>query len=241
VIRTQADNVIASFLVVSFFQRIYPTLTFKRAYDSQTPQNFSMVIASTFCFMAVVFFIYDVTVYERNQKILSDAARINNIVKQIFPETIRDRLLLQQQQQRENQRMPTNGKGLNRTASLTDLYSSPNAKNHSMVKSHGASNQVQKPLADLFLETTVFFADIVGWVPGTDNGDVIFVYFKISISPRLLFFLPRTGLQHGQVLANQVKSLRCSRLYTVRLMRLPRGDEYSKSRQCKYRIGPIIY
>jgi hypothetical protein len=124
-------------------------MTFYKAYDSSTPQNYAMVIASTFCFMAVIFFIYDITVDERNQKILGDAARINKIVKQVFPEKIRDRLLQQEQHTREQQyhKIPHgNGKKMSSSLITDDDYAQKNSK----------------PIADLFLETTVFFADIVG-------------------------------------------------------------------------------
>ena len=88
-------------LLQSFQQHIYPTKQLFDAYDTNTPQIFAMIITSTFCLVAIVFFMYDQMVDSRNQKILGNAARTNAIVKQIFPGKFRERLLNQQQVEKE--------------------------------------------------------------------------------------------------------------------------------------------
>ena len=100
--------------------------------------------------VAAVFFIYDLLVQQRNEKIVNTAARSNAIVSSIFPDAFRDRLL---------QRNEMSSK-------------------HGHLKSYllnggvdDGSNSFSKPLADLFLETTILFADISGFTAWSSVRD----------------------------------------------------------------------
>ena len=123
---------------------MYPSAEFKIAYDSNTPEKFAIIVASTFFLVALVFVIYDVLVYQRNNKIISSAARSNAIVTQLFPENIRDKLIGQDRSE-TNPLSPTSN-GLN-----------------SFFVDGDVGDSSMRPLADLFLETTVIFADIAGF------------------------------------------------------------------------------
>lgn len=75
-------------------------------------------------------------VQNRNRNLISNAARSNAIVTQLFPDTIRDKLLNQ----------PTNtGQNLISYLQGDDVVSN------------------SQPLADLFLETSIIFADVSGF------------------------------------------------------------------------------
>jgi hypothetical protein len=130
----------------SIQQHLYPTSTFEESYNSNTPEVFAAVVASTFALVAIVFFVYDMFVQRRNQQLIERAAHSNAIVSSMFPGNIRDQLI--------GPHAPT---------------SSDKKKGHSlktfMASSHDGTNgggSVDKPLADLFLETTILFADISG-------------------------------------------------------------------------------
>ena len=90
--------------------------------------------------MVVVFLVYDVLVQRRNAKLIQNAADSNAIVSSIFPSQIRDRLI------------GTNaGEGFRGSKSLKS-YMKDN-------KNSTGGSDGSKPLADLFLSTTVMFAE----------------------------------------------------------------------------------
>ena len=103
---------------------------------------------STFLLVAVAFFIYDLMVQRRNEKIVMNAARSNAIVSSLFPSQIRDRLI-----------------GANNEGNAVIHKSPTNLKAFLNKKGTGNDNESfdTKPLADLFLEVSVIFAGIVGF------------------------------------------------------------------------------
>jgi class 3 adenylate cyclase len=111
---------------------------------------YAAVVAFTFVLVAVVFFIYDMMVQRRNEKIVVTAARSNAIVSSMFPDAIRDRLL--------QQNIVPAKKG--------------HLKSYLMDgEGDEVGNMSSKPLADLFLETTVLFADISGFTAWSSVRD----------------------------------------------------------------------
>jgi class 3 adenylate cyclase len=100
--------------------------------------------------VAIVFFIYDMLVQRRNEKIIANAARSNAIVSSMFPDAIRDRLLQQNDTQSKHGQL----------------------KSFLMNKEGNASGtMLSKPMADLFLETTVLFADVSGFTAWSSVRD----------------------------------------------------------------------
>ena len=105
--------------------------------------------------VALVFLVYDILVQNRNEKIVATAARSNAIVSSMFPDAIRDRLLQQNE--------ATSKRGHLKSYLLDGGI-------------EDASNLSSKPLADLFLETTVMFADICGFTAWSSVRDPIQVF-----------------------------------------------------------------
>lgn len=94
--------------------------------------------------MALIFMIYDYLVQRRNEKLIESAAKSNAIVSSLFPGALRDRMM-------ESQPVMSGG-------------SPKNLVNFMMKGGDGeATNKKSKPMADIFLETSVLFADIVGF------------------------------------------------------------------------------
>eukprot|EP00934_Nitzschia_sp_Nitz4_P007001 Nitzschia sp. Nitz4//scaffold300_size22576//11739//15615//NITZ4_008544-RA/size22576-augustus-gene-0.9-mRNA-1//1//CDS//3329546985//6991//frame0 len=126
--------------------RVYPSDSFKSTLDENTPKIFAAVVACFFVLVVAVFFIYDSFVQRRNEKLVANAARSNAIVASLFPSNVRDRLI-------------------NRPAK--DLRASSGAYNLKKYMSGDTTipevPDDSKPLADLFLESTVMFADIAGF------------------------------------------------------------------------------
>ena len=141
---------LSCFVINLSTQHIFPSSTFHSRYKTDTPMIFAVVVAFTFVLVAAVFFIYDQLVQRRNEKIVATAARSSAIVSSMFPDTIRDRLL------QENEAKSKHG----------------HLKSYLLNGGVGQDgSQSAKPLADLFLETTVLFADIVGFTAWSSVRD----------------------------------------------------------------------
>jgi class 3 adenylate cyclase len=108
-------------------------------------------VAFTFVLVAIVFFIYDIFVQRRNEKLVASAAKSNAIVTSLFPENIRERLIGQNE--------------------ISSKHTTPQHLKSVLLDGvdgkalQGADGNLKttKPLADLFLDTTVMFADICGF------------------------------------------------------------------------------
>lgn len=135
-------------VLIGFVQHIYPTVVFESSYETSSAAQFTAIVAASFFFVAILFLIYDIFVQRRNNKLIKNAARSNAIVASLFPGNVRDRLI-----SGNNNRVL----GQKRSLNLKKYIASGgvDADNTSAIDS--------PPLADLFLETTVLFADIVGF------------------------------------------------------------------------------
>ncbi|CAB9515789.1 Receptor-type guanylate cyclase gcy [Seminavis robusta] len=128
---------------------IYPSDRFRATYDSNTPEIFAIAVAVTFVLVAIVFLVYDLFVFKRNENLVAKAAQSNAIVTSLFPEHMRERLM----HEKEEDQLTKDKAGRRKTlsGSLTDGTFDEK------------TSRVHKPLADLYLDTTVLFADITGF------------------------------------------------------------------------------
>lgn len=85
-------------------------------------------------------------VQQRNEKLIVNAAKSSAVVSSLFPGTLRDRVINQSDQ--NNLRATSRNNGANLKSFL--------AKGGDMIES-------SEPLADFFVETTILFADLVGF------------------------------------------------------------------------------
>jgi hypothetical protein len=135
---------------------LYPSDEMKSLFTTYHPITFPIVVLFIFAFVTVVFFMYDKKVERRQQFIMSTAVRSSAIVSSLFPSEVRDRLY------------PTKG-----AVKSTRKSSSPETakgKLHSFLReSHNPNVAVHpldewsSPMAELYPETTVLFADISGF------------------------------------------------------------------------------
>jgi hypothetical protein len=128
---------------------VFATDEFKSSYESGNPVLYTTVVVLVFLFTALVFVIYDWLVSRRQNMIMSTAQRTNAIVSSLFPKNVKQRILDQAKDE-------TQGRGV-RTTQATELTQFLEG-DYESVKKHA-----DKPIADLFPETTIFFADIVGF------------------------------------------------------------------------------
>jgi hypothetical protein len=109
----------------------------------------ALAVAAVFCLMTAVFCAYDRLVRRRNAKIVDAAARSNAIISSLFPKQVRDRLFAENEAHE-----PSQGKTKLKMESERLLGHNDDV-DESVFKT--------KPIADLFPETTVLFADIAGF------------------------------------------------------------------------------
>eukprot|EP00980_Cylindrotheca_fusiformis_P001079 scaffold302_cov106-Cylindrotheca_fusiformis.AAC.4 len=117
---------------------LYPTEELEASFQTSKPMLYTVVVVAIFFFTSLVFVLYDYFVGRRQRKFMARIKRQDQIVSNVFPAAIRDRLYKYEQKGSQHD----------------DLLDPLGAR---------AAGAGGAPLADLFLETTVVFADIAGF------------------------------------------------------------------------------
>ena len=119
------------------------------------------MIAITFAVVVVTFFVYDMFVQRRNMKLIQNAAKSNAVVTSLFPGAMRDKVLEQ--------------------GALTNPFGQTKKKmKNFLIGSTDSSLLDSKPLAELFLETTVMFADIAGFTAWSSSREPSQVFLLLE-------------------------------------------------------------
>jgi class 3 adenylate cyclase len=115
--------------------RVYPSEELYDEYHTNLPIIITCAVALAFLVTAAVFILYNHLVEQRQKLVMHQAVKSTAIVSSLFPEAVRDRLLM------------------------------PSGKNRlkSFLKDGDDDEIDETPIADLFPHTTVFFADIAGF------------------------------------------------------------------------------
>lgn len=116
--------------------RVYPSEAFRARYETSDPWQFSVALAGVFLFTAAVFILYDCMVERRQKAVMKSAQQSGKLVHSLFPEAVRDQLYKEQEAK-------------NKTATWQ-------ASDHG-----GIANK--QAIAKEYPETTIFFADLVGF------------------------------------------------------------------------------
>lgn len=72
---------------------IYPSQDFEHDYVTSTPAVYASIVAGTFVVIAVMYFIYDISVHRRNEKMISQAAQTSAILTNLVPANLRDKIM----------------------------------------------------------------------------------------------------------------------------------------------------
>jgi Adenylate and Guanylate cyclase catalytic domain len=136
---------------------VYASETFEEIYATNNPMIFSFVAVSIFVFTSLIFLIYDWWVEQRQRKVLLTAVQSSAIVSSLFPSNVRDRLfptenVLSNKKKQGGSYQPIK----NRLKSYMENDSTESVDRRK-------SSIVSSPIADLFTEATVLFADISGF------------------------------------------------------------------------------
>lgn len=144
--------------------------------SSKDPRIFAGVLGALLGLLTLAFMAYDRLVRRRNHKILSQAAKSNAIVSSLFPQQVRDRLYA------------GGGPSAKWAPAKSGLRS---------FLDEGEIDDAEdlmfetKPIADLFPETTVMFADIVGFTAWSSVREPSQVFMLLETLYRALDRLAR--------------------------------------------------
>jgi hypothetical protein len=142
----------------------FPSEEMESSYRSSDPIVFTIAAVAIFAFTAVVFFAYDKLVTVRQHKVLTTAQKSNAIVSSLFPSNVRDRLL-------DDSNVVGGGAFQPNKAKLKTFM---NGGAFSIEESESRIAE-SKPIADLFTDCTVLFADIANftaWSSVREPGQV---------------------------------------------------------------------
>jgi len=143
---------------------VYPTDTFKDLYTSDDPLTYAIAVSLIFVFTAVVFLAYDWTVARRQNKVLRTATRTQAIVASLFPENVQERILQEAENKDADQTTFTPRFRSNRTKDqLRNFLNEAEDDSPPADAGNKTMSLKSRPIADLFPEATVIFADIVGF------------------------------------------------------------------------------
>ncbi|KAG7348838.1 adenylate/guanylate cyclase [Nitzschia inconspicua] len=138
---------------------VYPTSEFEDYYTSNEPLYYMLIVLAVFVATCVSFLIFDCLVSRQQKTLLVNARKQNALVSSLFPKSIQKKLMEDmEEEEKDKTKTKWNKSG---TAGLRsylneDLLDFKNNKND-------AEGPGVKPIADLFPETTIMFADIAGF------------------------------------------------------------------------------
>lgn len=131
--------------------KTYPSTVMKDSYQTNEPVLYTIIAVGIFVFTALVFIGYDKLVSMRQKKVMSTAVQSTTIVSSLFPSNVRDRLL--------------EGNGDTKAANNVtgSIFQPTKSRLRTFLNDGDSSTDSTKPIADLFTDTTVLFADIAGF------------------------------------------------------------------------------
>lgn len=138
----------------TYVMNTYPTEEFEEYYVTQSPIYFTLAVAGVFVCTILVFILYDVLVQSRQNKLLTTANQTNAIVSSLFPKEIQKRII----QDAEEQAAQKKNKKKRYGQAINDMTDFLDENNDNTNRNIGGT-----PIADLFPEATIMFADIVGF------------------------------------------------------------------------------
>jgi hypothetical protein len=147
--------------------------------DDNAAAVWTSIVVLVFLLAGVVFFSYDYAVQRRQMKTMNSAAKTNAVLASLFPTEVRDRLIGRKTKSTKNyvanEDLPTSGpavvsesatfrlKTFLAEEALNGVATSIPSDDKFNEAIAGIDMQPGRPIADLFPNTTVMFADIAGF------------------------------------------------------------------------------
>jgi hypothetical protein len=122
------------------------------------PVVITIIAVAIFLFTSVIFICYDQMVEYRQRKVMKTAVKSSAIVSSLFPQVVCDRIMDMGADEPRKKKANAFIQGENANFNLQSFLRNPGDAQHE-IDQDGESD----PIADLFPETTVIFADIAGF------------------------------------------------------------------------------
>jgi class 3 adenylate cyclase len=152
----------------AYIVRVYPSTSMRSRYLNNKPRAETFIVVSVFVFTSSVFLLYDFIVRRLQAKVMSSAKRSEKIVSSLFPAVVRDRLF--NDRSRASDVQSSTHSSDNESSQKKNRSAVHGLLNHKVrLKSylnHPPSVDIchePEPIADLFPNTTILFADIAGF------------------------------------------------------------------------------
>ena len=142
---------------ISYKIHIYPSKEFEESYMTDKPIVYAVSIFAVFLFTVSIFILYDCYVERRQRIVMNNAVKSNAVVSSLFPAQVRDQIMDNAVQKQQEQQKPSKKDSMlgtsnhNMKSFMTEYHANKDEK---------ASG---RPIADLFENTTIFFADLAGF------------------------------------------------------------------------------
>ncbi|KAG7354797.1 adenylate/guanylate cyclase [Nitzschia inconspicua] len=136
---------------------IHATYEYASSFETAKPVYLTIIVMTVFVFTAMVFVLYDLMVQRRQDKVMKAAQKTTAIVSSLFPKNVQKRILasaFEDDDDKKRSRLSTSGKDKLRNFFDSGVEGASGSK-------HGPG--FDKPIADFFPDTTIMFADIVGF------------------------------------------------------------------------------
>ena len=143
----------------------YPTSKMEEAYRTKKPIWYAVVVLCVFLSTSLYFLFFDSLVKKRQNKVMATAIKQNAIVSSLFPKNIQAKMMAEVE---ANHTLSTVGK-----AGLRNFL-----RDDDDDKERERLEDKSKPIADLFPDTTIMFADIAGYVTTTTFRFFLFFFFE---------------------------------------------------------------
>lgn len=126
---------------------VYPSTEMEERFTSGDDVLFAVIVAMTFVFTSFIFVLYDFWVERRQKVVMTSANKTNAIVTQLFPSNVRERMY-------QADRSISNSSSRGQRKPL---------RNPSYDSEQVGTSLNGPPIADIFPNSTVIFADLVGF------------------------------------------------------------------------------
>jgi Adenylate and Guanylate cyclase catalytic domain len=144
---------------------IYPSQDTQDQFLNDQPFHFSLLVVGVFCLTSLVFITYDCSVARRHRIVMDRAVTSSAIVSSLFPPQVRQRLYQESMEQHHHHHHPVS-KELEQARQQKfnpNLWKVDQAPNSGEGGQPSALTYSSKPIANLFRNTTVLFADMAGF------------------------------------------------------------------------------
>jgi Adenylate and Guanylate cyclase catalytic domain len=152
----------------SFTIFIYPSQEFKEVYFTTRPDIFRVIVLVVFVSVICVFIFYDHIVQVSQNRVVDAAVRSDAIVRSMFPAAVRDKLYEQSKLKQEAAKAASKGFALVTAKRRLLNFVDDDGFDESP---HTDPNMLDEPIADLFSQATVLFADISGFTAWSSERD----------------------------------------------------------------------